>query len=156
MSIDTKALLDGVRERLHRLAKRNDLPTGLREWLLLCASETGTAADRLAALENERNVSMGIGDGSGQRFVYGTYEAIKAAQAVVLRKEALEAELAESLQKIADLRAISNVNGDWTLKVKALEAENQRLREALDVIANLETDYPHDVAMKAIAAGGGQ
>lgn len=53
MSTDTKALLDGVRERLHRLAKRNDLPTGLREWLLLCASETGTAADRLAALEEE-------------------------------------------------------------------------------------------------------
>lgn len=51
MSIDTKALLDGVRERLHRLAKRNDLPTGLRESLVLCASETGTAADRLAELE---------------------------------------------------------------------------------------------------------
>lgn len=92
MSIDTKALLDGVRERLHRLAKRNDLPTGLREWLLLCASEAGTAADRLAALE---------------------------------------AELVAANQKIADLRAVCNVNGDWTLRVSRLEQDNARLRGLL-------------------------
>lgn len=83
MSIDTKALLDGVRERLHRLAKRNDLPTGLREWLVLCASETGTAADRLAALEAELAHERKAGEERAGR-------ALAEIRAIESRNDALE------------------------------------------------------------------
>lgn len=62
------------------------------------------------------------------------------------RLAALEAELAEFRHGAGVARAT----------MQALEQDNARLREALDVIANLETDYPHDVAMKALAAGGDQ
>jgi hypothetical protein len=30
--------------------------------------------------------SLGVGDGSGQLFVYGSYEAIKACQKLILRE----------------------------------------------------------------------
>jgi hypothetical protein len=38
------------------------------------------------ALLDQRSIAMGVGDGTGQRFVYGDYESIKAAQALILGK----------------------------------------------------------------------
>lgn len=40
--------------------------------------------------------SMGVGDGSGQLFVHGDYESIKAAQAIVFERDALAAELVKT------------------------------------------------------------
>lgn len=53
------------------------------------------------------------------------------------RLAALEAVLERANQKITDLRSIANVNGDWTPKVKALEAENQRLRGLLSDVTSV-------------------
>lgn len=47
---------------------------------------------RNAELEAKTALQMGVGDGAGQLFVYGDYDSIKAAQALVLRLEALAAE----------------------------------------------------------------
>lgn len=63
------------------------------EWLAarveeFCVEQRNAALARVGALDREHGCSMGVGDGSGQLFVYGTHEAIKAAQAIVLRMEA--------------------------------------------------------------------
>ena len=52
----------------------------------------------------EPECTLGVGDGSGQLFVHGSYEAIKAVQAIILRAERLTAELA-SLQRERDADA---------------------------------------------------
>ena len=51
-----------------------------------------------------RQCTMGVGTGDGLLFVHGDYDSIKAAQAIVLAKEAAEAEVAklrEALDEIA-------------------------------------------------------
>jgi len=64
----------------------------------------GRIADAILACIAQRGwikpeASMGVGDGSGQRFVHGDYESIKAAQAIVLRAAAAEAIVHEWHQK---------------------------------------------------------
>jgi hypothetical protein len=55
----------------------------------------------LAAL---KAVTMGVGDGSGNLFVHGTYESIKACQALIFRMEKAESALAVKTKEISDLR----------------------------------------------------
>ncbi len=64
----------------------------------------GEAATALESLSRElaearardyrQMTCMGVGDGSGQLFVYGDYDSIKAAQRIVLRAEEAEWRLA--------------------------------------------------------------
>jgi len=67
--------------------------------------------ERLAAeverLQPMTAVTMGVGSGGGNLFVHGDYESIKAAQAIVLERDALREALV------------------------SLKAENETLREAL-------------------------
>ena len=52
--------------------------------------------------------TLGVGSGDGQLFVHGTYESIKAAQAIILERDALKADnerMREALN-ISELEAI--------------------------------------------------
>ena len=49
---------------------------------------------RIAELEAKTRTAMGVGSGSGNLFVYGNYDSIKAAQKIVIERDQLRAELA--------------------------------------------------------------
>lgn len=49
---------------------------------------------RIAELEAKTRTSMGVGSGSGNLFVYGNYDSIKAAQKIVIERDQIRAELA--------------------------------------------------------------
>lgn len=49
---------------------------------------------RIAELEAKTRTAMGVGSGSGNLFVYGDYDSIKAAQKIVIERDQLRAELA--------------------------------------------------------------
>lgn len=72
------------------------LTAELRGHMIAELQEASTAVAALIArnaeLEAKTAVQMGVGDGASQLYVYGDYESIKAAQALVLRLEALAAE----------------------------------------------------------------
>ena len=81
----------GVQALLHAL----DAERRLKPDVKAIVAERDEAWDRVAALkaENERlrkktALGMGIGDVSGQLFVYGDYDSIKAAQRLVFDLEA--------------------------------------------------------------------
>ena len=48
---------------------------------------------RIAELEAKTRTAMGVGGGSGNLFVYGDYDSIKAAQKIVIERDQLRAEL---------------------------------------------------------------
>lgn len=49
------------------------------------------------------NTTMGVGSGDGRLFVHGDYDSIKAAQAIVIERDQLKAEV-EALRKDSDIR----------------------------------------------------
>lgn len=51
--------------------------------------------ESLRAQLSDKNVSMGVGDGSGSLFVYGNYESIKATQSKIFELEAARKHIAE-------------------------------------------------------------
>lgn len=53
----------------------------------------------------QAEVSMGVGTGDTGLFVHGPYDAIKAAQAIVLSRDKLRTELQASAEEIARLKA---------------------------------------------------
>lgn len=82
-------------------------------------------ADR-DTLEKERDalraltqVKLGVGSGSGNLFVYGDYESVKAAQAIILERDALRARVDELETRPAD---------------KLIAEENVQLRAELEQI----------------------
>jgi hypothetical protein len=81
----------------------------------------GEQDQRIAELEKRTAVCMGVGDGSGQLFVYGDYDSIKAAQAGVFRREAAEARIAElegDLREIAECDPIDlALDPEWPQRI---------------------------------------
>lgn len=59
------------------------------------ADELQIILDNLMSFDTE----MGVGDGAGQLFVFGTYEAIKEAQTKILMGEKLRSTLSKFLQE---------------------------------------------------------
>lgn len=49
---------------------------------------------QIAELDEKTRTAMGVGSGSGNIFVYGNYDSIKAAQKIVIERDQLRAELA--------------------------------------------------------------
>jgi hypothetical protein len=49
-------------------------------------------------------VSMGVGRGDGQLFVYGSYEAIKAVQAIVLERDRLASDFENGVASVLRIR----------------------------------------------------
>ncbi len=64
---------------------------------------------------SEYEMSIGVGDGSGQLFVHGNYDSIKAVQRIILENSQL-----------------ANINLGLSDRINALRAENARLTQERD------------------------
>lgn len=65
------------------------------ENMLQLHARLAKVTEELAALKEKTRCAIGVGDGSGNLIVYGTYDSVKAVQAMVLRLESAEKELAK-------------------------------------------------------------
>lgn len=64
------------------------------EQLIACLEgEIAKRDARIVELESKTSTAMGVGCGSGNLFVYGDYDSIKAAQKIVIERDQLRAEL---------------------------------------------------------------
>ena len=90
--------------------------------------------ERLRAITS---TCMGVGDGSGNLFVHGDYDSIKAAQAIVFRMERLKAENEALLDAAKHCRElfmryeINRVDGE-EISEAALEKLNAAINAALE------------------------
>lgn len=76
-------------------------------------------------LKSMTDVTMGIGSGDGNLFVHGDYESIKAAQAVVLERDALRAGIEElAAVLVNEWKRVTAAQGE-------AKARAERLAEAL-------------------------
>jgi regulator of replication initiation timing len=92
----------------------------------------------------EYEAFVGVGDGTGQSFVYGKYEDIKKVQSIILENEKLKLEL-EYYKKYADtlvdhanlpclpadLRNLRQANYDLSIENENLKKENDRLKRKI-------------------------
>lgn len=120
------------------------------------------------ALRAERGVTLGVGDGSGQLFVHGDYESIKACQKLILERDELkqkwetacwsrELHLKENDElkqyKIAALKELHRLKAENEILTKvnsdsiSILEENQKLssriaklREALNLFGHVGND----------------
>lgn len=93
------------------------LDAAWRAMLSKSASPEQNDHDALRA-DNERlaskiAVTMGVGSGDGQLFVHGDHASIKAAQAIILERDQLRAELAALRQPVAEREAFCDGNCTW-------------------------------------------
>jgi regulator of replication initiation timing len=56
--------------------------------------------------KHEAFVGVGVGDGTGNKFVYGTYESIKKVQEFILENEKLKTENQELNRKLKSIQAL--------------------------------------------------
>jgi hypothetical protein len=108
--------------------------------------------------ENERlqaktGTTMGVGSGDGRLFVHGDYDSIKAAQAIVLERDQLKAEVARSTEReilqLAEIESLrkdveritDHIAGGMDSKAVAIQgmarltSENEKLRNAVNYAA---------------------
>lgn len=93
------------------------------------------AAAEIEALRARTAVTMGVGTGDGKLFVHGDHDSIKAAQAIVLQRDTLRAEV--SRQEALKEKHILQSDG-WEHRAHASEARAERLAEALRPLAELD------------------
>jgi hypothetical protein len=81
----------------------------------------GLAEAAIAALpqEDDRELTLGVGDGSGQLFVHGSYDAIKRTQQIIFEREQLSRDV--DLLREALTYAAETTNDKHTSQ-KAFEA----------------------------------
>jgi hypothetical protein len=113
------------------------------------AAETAALRAELDALKLKTRCRMGVGDGTGQLFVYGDYDSIKAAQQTVFRAETAERERDEAMGIVAVIlqdggqrakaagnrQAIEEAHAEWCKLVRDLDearAEAERRRKDAD------------------------
>lgn len=96
----------------------------------------------LAALEElkaKTSTCMGVGNGSGNLFVYGDYDSIKAAQRIVLDSEKLRAALEEKdqeLDKEGDILIDTQESmREWRQRANAAEQREEHLKATVDVLS---------------------
>lgn len=116
MSVDTKALNEAA-------------DTFARSWNALSAME---AAGLPPQLDQDARDIVRIINEHGEDYADTEYgdmtapllESLARLVAAAASGAAPESELSAARQKIADLRSIANVNGDWTLKASRLEVRS--------------------------------
>lgn len=113
--------------------------------------------------ENERlhamtETTMGVGSGEGSLFVHGDYDSIKAAQAIVIDRDELRAEVA-GLR--TGYQAYERVNAGLKAEVESLRKEAERYRflrngpDGLD-LSSADTMEEVDALIDAAMGNGGQ
>lgn len=108
-------------ENLRKLAKRYDMTAeynsvGCYDDVVAAESTDGAwvrftdiepLIERLEAAERKTGCTMGVGVSDGQLFVHGDYDSIKVAQAIVLERDDLRAELAKIKAAEPEVWAVS-------------------------------------------------
>jgi len=97
------------------------------------------------SLRDKMAVTMGVGDGSGQLFVHGDYESIKAAQRILDERSALAKELDEARGVIMD----SDCDSPSAVLLNELREQHAALRlsaeRARDFLASIESGLEDQV-----------
>lgn len=130
---------EGVKRRLQRDGETYASPAAHAAWgaWQICGGlPSGIDEIELPDLPDPNGrAKMGVGTGDGNLFVYGDYDSIKAAQTIVLERDALKARPVltdEEIDKRVDavLRASGSGLRYFTL-FKTVDAMRQAMREAL-------------------------
>lgn len=113
---------------------------------------TAAQAAEIEALRAKTAMTMGVGTGDGKLFVHGDYESIKAAQEIVLERDALRAEMDE-WKAVAKWE--SEQHDSVFKEARALNERAERLAEALRMIESAKDrgfgiDYARGVAQSAL------
>lgn len=158
---------DMCREQQHQIAALTAERDGLRREVerleQLSAERRQTIehdAEIIAShkqLEEKLRCVMGVGDGAGQRFVYGDYESIKAAQSIVIERSDFALKCADLQQRLKDAEAreeelldsISRLNAvdvpqelvDLRIERDSLSSENRKYVEELKWIATVNESF---------------
>jgi hypothetical protein len=99
----------------------------------------GLAEAAIAALpqEDDRELTLGVGDGSGQLFVHGSYDAIKRTQQIIFEREQLSRDvdlLREALEPFARYHDLNDCDGrEGNIEVPI--ADLRKARAALSSIS---------------------
>lgn len=99
----------------------------VQDYARTCVAHATAARNaEIEALRAKTAVTMGVGAGDGSLFVHGDHESIKAAQAIVLQRDALRAEV----QFLRSHRPIAS---------KLAEAEDalRHVKEKLEFVARV-------------------
>jgi hypothetical protein len=94
----------------------------------------GLAEAAIAALpqEDDRELTLGVGDGSGNLFVYGSYDAIKRTQQIIFEREQLSRDvdlLREALTDIANRNTALEDGSDYA---RGWNAARYRMRQIVE------------------------
>ena len=103
-------------------------PAGQRErvqdYARACVAHATAAKDaEIEALRARTAVTLGVGTGDGRLFIHGDYESVKAAQAIVLQRDALRAEVERSQEIVRPKREEECMTLDHWLIGDLMEAE---------------------------------
>lgn len=98
---DTRNDDAGLVERIRN--RPNDAPMPTEHLLDEAATRLEAQESEIARLRAKTQVSMGVGDGTGNLFVHGDYESIKTAQAKILRLDKAESALSDANKKVEEL-----------------------------------------------------
>lgn len=101
--------------------------------------------DRCEKAEKQLSCKMGVGDGTGQLFVYGDHDSIKAAQTIVLAKEEWHRRAIKSEAELKELLAVLNgvnhlivgMRMDTRLPAEARDALGHKSRAIKEAIAKV-------------------
>jgi hypothetical protein len=111
--------------------------------------------DRIRQLEAKTQMALGVGDGSGQSFVHGDYESIKAAQKIIFDSEEKTRRIRQLETHIEELQ--NKIDGEKTCacsydnpgdvcsfhspKLKAADERIRQLEDALRFYADKNTKW---------------
>lgn len=87
----------------------------------LSPEEVSILRAQIEQAQEKTKCCMGVGDGSGNLFVYSDYESIKAAQAIVLLAEQKTRELEQAQAKINEIQTELEEGDYWMKRAKAYE-----------------------------------
>lgn len=80
--------------------------------------------------KSERNIMMGVGDGSGQLFVHGNYDSIKAAQKIVEERDEL-IKIVRNFTEAEYVNTVETTKRENTVLMKALSELTETVDSAL-------------------------
>jgi hypothetical protein len=114
-------------ERLAKDPENNMFSNAIEVGRLIEETEDRVAAEyqeRIRQLEAKTQMALGVGDGSGQLFVHGDYESIKATQKIIFDSE-------EKTRRIRQLEEALRFYEEHARNCRKLTPEGQNARSWL-------------------------